>query len=128
MSQNCECCKPEIPNLQIGVETKRNMLYQGKQVYSQLINFGALPNKTTKTVPHNIKNVEWIAMDYNHSTVRTSSGTYYGPEHAHPQGVSLTWGYSVDAASITIVTGYDRRTSIGTLCLQYTKTTDPVIS
>ena len=122
MSQNqCVCHDNETPNLQIGVETRRNMRYMGKQVYSRMVNFGSLTNATTKTVPHGIPDVEWIQVDHTYSTVRM------------PDGTSRAASYSGQAATanktvVGITPNKDYRTYTATLCVVYTKTTDPVIA
>lgn len=56
-------------DLRIGVETGTNSLYMGKPVYSQLFDFGPLPNKSTKTIEHGIPNVDWIKLNEVYSTV-----------------------------------------------------------
>ena len=48
------------PPMELGVEYRTTERYRKKPVYVKLLNFGALPDNTTKTVLHEIANVEYM--------------------------------------------------------------------
>jgi hypothetical protein len=94
-----------------------------KPVYRKVINFGALPNSTTKNVNHNIANVsQWVTIrgifQYNGSVVggpipntNTSDNTY---------AINIT----ANATTVNIQTGIDRTSYSAYVILEYIKTTD----
>ena len=111
-------------DLKLGVETKTNTSYMGKPVYTQLFDFGTLPNNTKKAVSHGIPDVDWIQANQTYSTV------FFSPQANHPlvvgspQHLTGCWYFYVDAQAVYIVTGRDRRVNSAIICLVYTKTTD----
>ena len=56
-------------------ETKVGTWINGKPIYRKVINFGALPNTATKTVAHNISNLEWVINLYG-IAYRSSDNAY----------------------------------------------------
>lgn len=136
--KNCLCIDPDdlgsivgggiIPNLQIGVETKWPMLYQGKQMYAQLVNYGALPNKTTKYVPHNISNVEYIQVHEAYSFVRSPIGIIFSISYIDLDAIGECWSCFIHQGNVGIQTKVNRSQYNAIVCVLYTKTTDePVI-
>lgn len=116
-----------MPDLRFGAETKMNLRYQGKQMYAQMFDFGALPNAGMKELLHNIQDVEWIQVNQNMSIVHS------GGNHNHPAacpicaGAANSWYFTVTSQFVRFYTGVDRRNFLATVCLMYTKTTDVAI-
>ena len=110
-------------SLKLGVETKTNTYYMGKPVYTQLFNYGEMPNKGVKAVPHGIADVDWIQVNEPYSTVFFQDGNNHPIVAASPDS-SNCWYYTVGPENVTIFTGRDRRVNTAMICLQYTKTTD----
>lgn len=95
-------------------------------VYRKVVNFGALPNTSEKSVPHNISNFNFATkidgIAYN------SDGRTF-PLPAVSFGISsgnVTPSIYVfaDRTSITIGTGVDRSAYSGYVIIEYTKITD----
>ena len=115
-----------MPNLQIGVETKRAMLYMGKQVYSQLVDFGALPNSAKKSVAHGIVDADWIMVDHNYSRVDQNT-SFACVQNMSTNSVGGGWSVHLDKSSVWITTGANRAAFSAIICINYTKVSDPVI-
>ena len=92
-----------------------------KPIYQKTINFGALPNTTTKNVAHGISNFKKIVNII--SIVDWGSGgssLSFAGSRDTTQGISLY----VEGSNIVIVTETDRSSLTAYITLQYTKTTD----
>ena len=115
----------ELPSSLLGVEVKMSSRHpeSKKPYYTRTVNFGALPNATTKTVNHTIPNVEYINFDFNQSFVLLAGGTY-PITVAAPANLSQSWYSMVDATKIQMYTGVDRTAATAKMTLIYTKTTD----
>lgn len=107
------------PPMQLGVEYRTTERYQGKPVYCQLANFGALPNKTSAGlyVPN---------MDNADKTIRWSGLTSNG--YSLPGG-NLYTGWDeitvrITANRIDVKTTRDESAYTAMFTLWYTKTTD----
>lgn len=93
----------------------------GKPLYEKTVNFGSLPNATTKEVPHGIENV---------SVIWVYDGFVFGEADSTPVslpstfGIASNWSVSVDVDAITFFTGMDRTSKNAIVTLRYTKTTD----
>ena len=92
----------------------------GKKIYKKTINFGALPNNTTKNVAHNILNLDNV-IDVSGWTFALSQGWFplpFASTGSYPIEVKVT------ATNVAVVTTIDR-SGIGTcyITLYYTKTT-----
>lgn len=101
-------------------ETVDGVLKQ-KPVYLKVVDFGALPNATNKTIQHGIANIDRIVELSGNASNGTS--TYQLPRAYY------TTSYIVDLsaptnAEISIITNVDYSTFNGTIFMQYTKTTD----
>lgn len=92
----------------------------GKPLYEKTINFGALPNNTSKTVSHNIDNIDKI-VSINGIGIGSNSKPLPFVDDAVKTGDIL-----LDASStnIRIINHYDQSSYNGYITLQYTKTTD----
>ena len=96
----------------------------GKTLYRKVINFGALPNKTTKYVAHNIANVDTIYINYGSSYVKkNSTGDILGFNYPNS---SLTgqWASGVDDTNVFLWAGSDRTGCSAYVTLEYTKLAD----
>lgn len=92
----------------------------GKSVYQKVINFGALPNNTTKNVAHGISSLNWlVSVD----AIAKDSATFIPLPLSSTVGLANQVSLTVNASDITIITGMDRTSY--TQCyvvLNYTKT------
>ena len=99
--------------------------HNGKPVYQKCVDFGALPNATTKTVAHGIENLEDVvdarlfATDASHTNFLPLNFTATSSQNL-PYQVS---GY-ITSTNIRIDTGSNRSGFSGYVVIQYTKTTD----
>lgn len=93
----------------------------GKPIYRKVIDFGALPNNTTKSVAHNITNLDKIVNLVGYAVSGTV--TLVIPF------VSLTnlascISNAVNGDNLTVTTGTDRSSFTAKVIIEYTKTTD----
>lgn len=100
------------PDMRLGVEYRTTERYQGKPVYCKLVNFGALPNNTTKAVAHGAENISLVISVSGESNGENLIGNMY-----------VTYVH-VGASNITIKTNADRSGVTASVLIKYTKTTD----
>lgn len=93
----------------------------GKEIYRKVINFGALPNNTTKLVSHGISNIGSIIN--LHGVAYSSTENAYLPLPYVAQTVQNTYlttiflqGSAVTARTYTDLSSYDAK-----IILEYTK-------
>lgn len=97
----------------------------GKPLYQKTIDFGALPNNTTKSVNHNVQNIDYVVNLFG-AAYRPSDGVvntlpYYNNNIYGAELVS-------NPTSIMVTTFADRSAfSESYVTIQYTKTTDTAI-
>lgn len=91
----------------------------GKKIYRKVIDFGALPNTTSKNKAHNISNLDSIITLKGMAT----NSPYYLPLPL--TSIALAGQVKLEASStnITITTGDDKRSYNGIVIIEYTKTT-----
>ena len=100
------------PPMALGVEYRTTERYQGKPVYVKLVNFGVLPNNTSKSVAHGITGL---------ATALYVNGTIgYGTLLAYPNVSGIT----LDNTNITITTTADLSGFVSNVMLKYYKYTD----
>lgn len=106
------------------VLTEERHSVSGKPIYKKVINFGSLPNATTKSVAHGITGVDFIMIDFSNSFMITP-----GVPDVSFSGM-VVWG-SVDSVgaylssgNILVYAGNNRTNMNGYFTLKYTKTTD----
>lgn len=105
------------PPMAKGVEYRTTERWDGKHVYTKLIDLGALPNAGTKTVENLVEHVDRI-VDAVFNTARTDACFYNQPE-------VLSWYVgSYGSAYINITTNTDMSNTTARVALKYTKTTD----
>lgn len=98
----------------------------GKPIYRKVIDFGALPNNTTKTYDTGDLKIDTFTEPIR-GTSESATGFCSGVPFVHTgnnsYGVSIS--YSKNTNKISVQTGYDRSPQTKTyVILEYTKTTD----
>lgn len=95
----------------------------GKPLYRKVVNFGALPNSTTKTVAHNISNIDSII--FVKGMAKSTSDTYWVLpflfEGSQSQYNIRTF---VNTTNIQMLCDDDRSSYTAYITIEYTKTTD----
>lgn len=92
----------------------------GKKIYKKTINFGALPNNTSKSVNHNISNLSQIVK--TEGVAISSAGSMPLPQ-ASPVNTNYSTSLTPNSTQITIRTGTSEFTSYNAyVTLYYTKT------
>lgn len=96
----------------------------GKPLYKKTIEFGALPNATTKRVDHNIANLRDIVSISG--IAKDPNGNIYMPIPLSYAGGSVQYNTDVyvNATQIGISATEDRSRYTAYIVLEYTKTTD----
>lgn len=94
----------------------------GRPLYEKTVDFGALPNATTKKVPHGIENVDVIWVHDGYTYLPENNG-YYSLNF--PSDVlKQVFNSYVDDVNVSIFTGMNRTNITAMITLRYTKTTD----
>ena len=94
------------PPMVVGVEYRTTERYHGKPVYVKLVNFGALPNSTSKSFAHGISSLGYVVDIYGQGVAG--------------QDVKV----SVDTTNITITSTSNLSAVTAYPVIKYTKTTD----
>lgn len=100
------------PPMELGTEYRTTERYLGKPVYCQLVNFGALPNATTKRFRHGIPGIGAVIAVYGSAGDQVLSPGAFG-------GSLLT--IAADNTEITIKTSGDISAYGAYVALKYTK-------
>lgn len=96
----------------------------GKPLYQKTINFGALPNNTSKSVAHNISNLGYI-VNTQCVAENPTSHIYLPIPFSHRSAIGNQIQLEVSSTDVSIYTALDRTPfSNCYITLQYTKTTD----
>lgn len=93
------------PPMKLGVEYRTVERYNGKPVYAKLLNFGALPNSTSKSFAHGISSLEYVVDIYGQGVAG--------------QDVKV----SVDTTNITITSTGNLSSVTAYPVIKYTRTT-----
>lgn len=95
----------------------------GKPIYRKVINFGALPDTSSKSVNHNISNLGGVRNLYG-MCYRSLDGLFF-PLPSASTTLANNIQVTINGLSVIITTGIDR-TNIQTcyVIVEYTKTTD----
>ena len=101
-------------------ETVVGRWINGKPIYRKIVDIGALPNASSKSVNHGISSLESVVRTY---------GMAGGPLSQLPLpfvsiGSSSCVQFAILGATIDIYTGVDRSEYTGWVAIEYTKTTD----
>lgn len=102
-------------------EIKIGTWIDGKPIYRKVINIGALPNATTKTITHNISN---LSMFIRVSGIAYSPAGYTLLPYVQPALPNLNVGIFANSTQVVVITTTDKSTNSGYAILEYTKTTD----
>lgn len=103
------------PPMLLGVEYKTAERYLGKPVYAQIVNFGTLPNGSTKRLNHNIQNISSVIAVYGQSQDQALTvGAFSG-------GITAI---NADNTQIIITTSQNISAYGAYVAVKYTKTTD----
>ena len=96
-----------------------------KPIYRKVINFGSLPNATTKDITHGITNLDKIIRYYGIAYATGSAGfiTRILPASS-PSGAEYTIDLYILENNIEIATAIDRSAYSAYIIIEYTKTTD----
>lgn len=96
-----------------------------KPLYTKTIDFGYLPNNTTKVVPHNVPDIEDTIIDYSNSYIYIPGIKGFSfSGFSVWSAVAYQIGSYVDNGSIVVGTGNDRTNMKAIFTINYTKTTD----
>lgn len=97
----------------------------GKPIYRKVINTRALPNKSSKTVNHNIDNIDFITNYYGMAYRDTDNIFIKLPFVQSSQSLDLQVAIFINKTMISLVTASDRSGfTISYIIIEYTKTTD----
>ena len=98
----------------------------GKPLYQKTVDCGALPNNNTKTVNHNISDIDVIVHYYG---IAQNGDTFFTLPYVHKSTVGAQVSVVALKSEVQIQTGSDRSAFTKSyVTLQYTKTTDSAIS
>ena len=100
--------------------------WEGKQVYAQKINFGALPNDALKEIAHNIPNIDEFMLDYSRSWMVSSEGRRGCLNQPGTSSNPVT--FWVTKTTLQCRAFIDRRSYSAVIVVLYTKTTDEPIA
>lgn len=108
------------PPMQLGVEYRTTERYNGKPVYMKLVDCGAGPNNTRKTVSANTQNVETPISCTGTFGNGTIPYEWFAGDSSGAQAITCT--FSGQEINIAATADYSRWTVF--VILKYTKTTD----
>ena len=90
----------------------------GKSIYRKTINFGALPNATTKSVAHNITGLSDVVKI--EGIAKSSSGNYSSVPVV-PGNANALCDCNVNATDVSMSSGSDRSSWSAYVTIYYTK-------
>lgn len=102
------------PTMKIGIEYRTTERWNGKPVYAKLIDFGALPNASRKTISHNIQNVQSI-VDI---AATTSNGAIMNDMELAGSN------FTANNSAIVCQSSVNQSSFTAKVLLKYTKTSD----
>ena len=95
-----------------------------KPLYQKTFDCGALPNKTTKSVAHNIADLDMVTKVYGVASLANKTRSVFIPSDV-VSGSSYCITMEYRGTSINITTNFDATEfTLSYVTLQYTKTTD----
>lgn len=95
----------------------------GKPIYRKVVDFGALPDNTAKTIAHNIANLSKI-IDLKGIAIDTSDHTYLPLPYSSAVNITSSVSLNVSGSNVSIRTSQDRSRYNCYVFIEYTKTTD----
>lgn len=115
--------KVDITSLGVDiVESFTGQYFNSASIYQKMINIGALPNNTTKSVSTGISNANYIWIDTENSFA-FSGGASYPIPYVDPKAVanSISIRITGNGTSVIISTGANWASYSGIVTLRYTK-------
>ena len=110
---------------ELGKEKIVGIWIDGKPIYRKVINTGALPNTSSKTVNHNIDNIDFITNYYGIAYRDTDNTFIKLPFVQSSQSLALQVAVFMNKTIISLVAASDRSGfAISYVIIEYTKTTD----
>jgi hypothetical protein len=101
-------------------ETLTNKVWNGKPIYRKVVDIGALPNATLKTIAHGITNIDMIT-DY-YGMVASTSKTALKIPYVATESLDYIAMY-VSVTNVAVKTKQDMSAYGGYAVIEYTKTT-----
>lgn len=112
------------PPMRLGVEYRTTERYQRKPVYVKVVDFGALPNATTKTVTDNTVGTIEAIVDFG-GEMHNASSTFRLPYQNTVITIpNVSGSKGISELKIDIATTLDYSAFTGSVWVKYTKTTD----
>lgn len=100
----------------------------GKPLYRKMVDFGALPNASAKSISHGIKNVGYIQINLGLSSWNSIEGSLESTNTTTTYAFvyrGFDFSLSVNRNTLTIrCASSDGPTYRAYICVEYTKTTD----
>ena len=96
----------------------------GKDIYSKTIDFGALPNTTTKSVNHNISNIDKVIRLYGFANDSGNTDHITLPFIDSSSNTLYNTSLRANATSVIMTTEAAMQGFSGYVTIEYTKTTD----
>lgn len=93
----------------------------GKPIYRKVVEFGALPNATSKDVAHGISNLDYIVSI---NTTAKYNTNYISIPYVDEKTLATSISISIRNTKIRILSGADQSMYTATVVIEYTKTTD----
>lgn len=94
----------------------------GKDIYRKVIEFGSLPNNSTKYVRHNISGIqEVINISVISKDTSSSNTTWYSLPYSTQDGLQYTIRIVCNTTDVAIRTGTDRTNLTAVVILEYIK-------
>lgn len=110
------------PDIYSTTETKTNKVWiDGKPIYRKVINFGSLPNNTTKYIPHNINNIDKVIEIRGYATESGTKNFY--PLPLQYKGADSSYNVEILVNNNNVIAGASQNRSMYTayVILEYTK-------
>lgn len=111
------------PDVYSEEEALTNKTFLGKPVYRKLVNFGALPNASTKDIQHGISNIDFVT-DISGIAKKVNGDFLPLPYLWKSSTEDASISVFANATKVTIMTLNDRTDTNAYVYLEYTKTTD----
>lgn len=121
---NAKTVKDYVEEVYSTSEVKTNKVWiDGKPIYKKVIDFGTLPNNSTKTIPTGLdhKEINLIAL---YGIAKDSNGTQFAINQSRTNGLNSQIGTYLNSSNeLVIEVGTDRSNFSAFVTLEYTKTT-----
>ena len=111
----------ENPPMKVDEEYRTTKRHNGKPVYRKAVSVGAMPDSTTRTIPHNIADVDFT-FPVSGCMVHNAGNNIVSIPYF--ESTSNFVGMTMQQTVITITAGGNSSAFNGTLHLEYTKNTD----